>query len=96
MIMKMPSGFYSTVKVPGNGVNKTLLNVYLAHRTFPALAFFGVGTGGLLNLKFNTAFRFGVRQSVSNHGKIKLAMLPFGSISARSATNHQYQLCSSE
>jgi hypothetical protein len=67
VFVKMSSGFHSSMQIPGNRVGKTLLNLDLTDGAFPALAFFGVRTRALLNLKFHTALYFRVRQSGSNH-----------------------------
>ncbi|MEY3624952.1 MAG: hypothetical protein RL696_333 [Actinomycetota bacterium] len=53
--MKVPSGVYSAVQIPGDSVHNTRFNVDGANRTDPTLTLFGIGTGGLLNLKFNAA-----------------------------------------
>jgi len=65
--MKMSSGFNSTMKVPGNRVRNSLLNVNLTDWTLPSLSLFGIRTGALLDLKLHTALKLRVRQSGTNH-----------------------------
>jgi len=86
--MKMPSSFNTSMQVPSNGVCQTLFDVYLADRALPALTLLGIGARALLDLKFDTALDFRVRQRSANCRKIQLTIFPLGSISARPSSNH--------
>jgi len=56
----MPPGLDSPVDVPSYGVDNTGLDYHHAYGADPSLAFLGVASHGLLNLKFTTALLLGV------------------------------------
>jgi hypothetical protein len=69
--VKVPAGFNTTNRIPGNYVTQALRNVEVAIWADPGFIFFGICANAGLNCVFNAALEFDVAHSHSHQREVE-------------------------